>query len=111
MREYVVEQKIFDILDEINETEREYNKLKANYFKQYINSSKDDNIENNPLKEKIINNFANNEKELESDLEKYNENKKLIKKIESILSIIGKTKNIGLENEFFNMKKCMHNFN
>ena len=71
MREYVVEQKIFDILDEINETEREYNKLKANYLKQYINPVKDDNIENNPLKEKIINNFANNEKELESDLGKY----------------------------------------
>ena len=58
LREYITEQKIFDILDEINETEREYNKLKANYFKQYINPIKDDNVENNPLKEKIINNIC-----------------------------------------------------
>ena len=111
LREYVTEQKIFDILDEISETERECNKLKANYFKQYINPVKDDNLANKPLKEKIINNILNNEKEFESDLEKYNENKKLVKKMESILSIIGKTKNIGLENQFSNMKKCMHNFN
>ena len=93
LRDYIKDQDKFDLLIEISETEREYNQLKASYIKKNIIPVNNNKIINYDLENKIIN---DNGVEFEQDIEKYEENEKLIKKIEKILTKIKLQNNLGL---------------
>ena len=107
LRVKIKDEELLDSLIEISEMEKEYNQLKSRYMKEYIIPVKKNNKINYDLENEKINDNMKNNIEFELDLEKYNKNKKLIEKLEKILTRLELKNNSGLKIQLPKIKNCL----